>query len=589
MDKSRDNLPANEMVTPLVHHCSVTRMRYGNDGYAPISLPLTFNVLLPNGEPVAFTQADVDTALTDVQAKLATATPHTKPLLTETEHVLGDLLSVVTASVRPERISYHTLVLDTVWWRRVVYFATLALALAALAWPVVYEYLDFGNNIEKAKDLVNASAQDTISLTTSLIRKFQTVLNGFFTWAAGVATGFLPAVAKPWIDAVTRDALAALSVVLLFLGSLGLSKFLQGRIYDRSRAAWNVQSEVGGFKIERLRPEGQGLALLGLVILFVLAAGLVWVSKESRILVLILATVPAIVAVLSGMLRLWARGASREPVEPKLILLFARFMRTNKKTLAGYRWVAQVAAPFAFLLLVAYVALGGINLTIFNVGSTYGAFCKPSAPKKSGQSEEEMARAAQEENLTGNPVIKLDEPCNPTGLQLVAGRQYRIRLDTEQPWFDRTVPADVGGFPNDGARHLLATPFKRWTLLNWFHPIARVGSIGNYEYPLKPAAPLTKTNFEPCKKEREAAPADTAKEVELACEGQKGIKRATVLLSDITPDATGELFIYVNDAVLAWPGGSKVFYGNNSGTAKVSVTRVLAPEIVKSTAEVQSK
>jgi hypothetical protein len=75
------------------------------------------------------------------------------------------------------------------------------------------------------------------------------------------------------------------------------------------------------------------------------------------------------------------------------------------------------------------------------------------------------------------------------------------------------------------------------------------------------------------------------KQTHLACENQRGHHPSRTLISDITADATGELFIYVNDAVLALPGLTDVFYRNNSGTAKVTVTRVLADSIVESPAE----
>jgi hypothetical protein len=41
---------------------------------------------------------------------------------------------------------------------------------------------------------------------------------------------------------------------------------------------------------------------------------------------------------------------------------------------------------------------------------------------------------------------------------------------------------------------------------------------------------------------------------ELACEATNNIKPNRTLISDITAGATGELFIYVNDAVLALSG-----------------------------------
>jgi hypothetical protein len=75
------------------------------------------------------------------------------------------------------------------------------------------------------------------------------------------------------------------------------------------------------------------------------------------------------------------------------------------------------------------------------------------------------------------------------------------------------------------------------------------------------------------------------KEWELACEAIHHINANRTLVADITADATGELFIYVNDAVLAIPGLENLLYENNGGTAKLTVTRIFADEIIKAPAE----
>ena len=78
-----------------------------------------------------------------------------------------------------------------------------------------------------------------------------------------------------------------------------------------------------------------------------------------------------------------------------------------------------------------------------------------------------------------------------------------------------------------------------------------------------------------------AAPATPEfKAAQLQCDPGKPRPNRT-LISDITADATGELFLYVNDAVLLLPRLTKVFYENNSGRAKVTVTRMTADEIIR--------
>ena len=187
----------------------------------------------------------------------------------------------------------------------------------------------------------------------------------------------------------------------------------------------------------------------------------------------------------------------------------------------------------------------------------------------------------------------------------MAGRQYRIQIEPgvgetapgtfekkpEYAWFDKGTPADVVGFGADGVRHYMAMTLKRWWRENYFQPIARVGNIGNYEYPLRPVAPLPKVDFSACRglcgsgepDDVESPAPLSARLAELACESEakKGIRRNEVLIADITPDSTGELYVYVNDAILFWDSRDHHrFYKNNSGKAKVTVTRTVAPATI---------
>ena len=190
--------------------------------------------------------------------------------------------------------------------------------------------------------------------------------------------------------------------------------------------------------------------------------------------------------------------------------------------------------------------------------------------------------------------------CPATGLWLVEGRKYRISLDvdegTDGAWFDKGKRTDVDGFTTDSVRHVVALPLKRWWRENWFQPIARIGEVGNYEHVLRPAAPLPVVDFKKCSEGEEkpasgwetdisSPAAEDFKKAELDCEATNKIEPNRTLISDITADATGELFIYVNDAVLALPSSKNVFYQNNSGTAKVTVTRIMADSIIEAPPE----
>ena len=112
-------------------------MTYGNDGYAPKSLPFKINILLPNDARIPFDKSEVNTALQTV-----TDDP--------TKTVLTDLKTLIeTTEAQEKRGHYFALVLDTIWLRRCVYFVTLGLALIALTFPVIFSLHRLGRQDRK--------------------------------------------------------------------------------------------------------------------------------------------------------------------------------------------------------------------------------------------------------------------------------------------------------------------------------------------------------------------------------------------------------------------------------------------------------
>lgn len=281
-----------------------------------------------------------------------------------------------------------------------------------------------------------------------------------------------------------------------------------------------------------------------------------------------------------------------------MLLGIARRLRQSARAVALYRFTARTLAPAAFLAACAVAGVSLAHRTAFDVLSAAGAFCHSSGELRG-------------ERLGEAPVaISTGALCNPTGLSLVGGRRYRIQIDVKDAWFDRDEHSDVGGFaaasvvpPGESwfevssIGHYLpyygAATLKRWWRENWFQPIARIGERGNYEQVLKPAEPLPADAYSLCRPPaghtgsaairdipHPASPEFRARQ--LGCEADRHLRAPARLISDITADASGELFIYVNDAILALPRLSDFFYRNNSGTASVTVTRIVAPEIVAS-------
>jgi hypothetical protein len=144
--------------------------------------------------------------------------------------------------------------------------------------------------------------------------------------------------------------------------------------------------------------------------------------------------------------------------------------------------------------------------------------------------------------------------CWSTGLQLEEGRRYRIVLTEPHDWRDSEIPSSLAGF-EIGELQGLDTRVTLFTLLPlrrmldrpWFRPIARIGARGSDEYALDPDQRLQPVRPGPA-------------------------GRPTDLVAEITARRSGELFLYVNDAVPGVPGLTDVFYRKNHGEARVQVT-----------------
>jgi uncharacterized protein (DUF2235 family) len=564
--------------TPVVDGSVMMRMAHGNDGYAPISLPEAIEVLPPAGPPLAFAVASLDAARQELAAH-----PLTPAALNDAQGRFLEAARILAeaASRKPNRADLVSLVQDTVWWRRVVYFVSLALVLTLAAAPLL------STPIKGIPDALN-------DLPGTAIR-----------WTLKLLAGFLPAYAGPWVEATMQNPVPILALVLALVASLALSGVLRARICDRARAAWNVSLPVCGRTIDRLRPTGQARGWMTATVAFLVFA-IVAYRPDDQVSGLSIASVVSGLLALAclsfwsirrfePMARMAHVGVPRaiDPARPGRLLAFARAARTNGQAVSAYRFMARTIGPFCFILLSVIVVFSLAHHLAFNTMSSMGYVC--------GSAPHDLAAAAKGDQEIVGPdqaTFNTNELCHATGLRLVKGRNYRITIamgsGVQGAWFDKGSRTDVAGFPTasggraDVGRHLIASPLKRWWRADWFQPIARIGAAGNYEQVLQPAAPLTVVDFAPCRPDDDGkwtkdipSPApDDYKQRQLACEAEKKIAPNRVLFSDITADETGELFIYVNDAALLFPGWVGRFYKNNSGTARVTVTRIPAPALV---------
>jgi hypothetical protein len=538
------------------------RMAYGSDKYSPISLPHQFLVLAADGERLS----------------ISVTSPESEQSV---EPEKAELMRAIKALARPDKQALQ-FVWDTVFWRQCLYVLTVALTCILAAYPLL------GGSFMKAVDrlltLIPLVGSDLDGRWNEWLGRLDDGSRGPIASLLDALSGFMPIYAKPWIDALGMHSVEfTVLIVSILITSVG-SSILQERIRDRARLAWheNVAQEYRVWLEESKRGWRNGLLVaLGLVGVTLLVVILVGASNATK---LYLGIMTAAILALLGLRSLGQRSVSRsesasarsvdkKTIQSTFALAVARYIRTNEIFRRVYGWIFERGVPIGFALLLVAAGLCIINRALFDGVSAAGYFCKG------------IVGGVSEERIGWKDGFKTDQMCWPSGLVLKAGRRYRVTVITPGDWFDQTIRADVAGFSADDVTHIGATPLKRWWGQDWFKPIARIGEIGNDEYVLDPIDPFDEEKYSLTQCARfndetigtgvRAKIKDNVAEDLMKCaptpEGRKAV------VTEIKARRSGELFLYVNDAVLMWPGRSAEFFDNNSGTGIVVVERLTKP------------
>lgn len=222
----------------------------------------------------------------------------------------------------------------------------------------------------------------------------------------------------------------------------------------------------------------------------------------------------------------------------------------------AYQWILRrfkkdvLPAFFGLTALAGILIVGvsGLSRTYFSIQDAVGAYCTLTH-STAGISATYFKLPVQ---------FDPKNPCWPTGLVAEEGATYRVVLDISAApgeWADgppdRAIGADLRGNLNSHPVYIapFAWPTKRYLWENYYKPIARIrktapGVPGQDEYVLNPGF-------------------NTSRD------------RLDCLVSDFTAKSSGELFLFVNDAIFlfepGWKGGT---YDNNNGAADVYVKRI---------------
>ena len=186
-----------------VHESVINRIATGTDRYAPITLPETFEIVPPQVQGETAPQAYSQTP--DAPRALATAKRMVDPQVRA-------LLTNATAAAARARVTEP--IWNRVWWRRIIYFVTLATTLLLISLPL----------------LVGRLPRPPI-------------LTDGRTWIGGVIrllTVFLPNFASQWVEVYADNPVYFLLLAAVIWLLLAFGKSIERTLRDDARRVWRL-------------------------------------------------------------------------------------------------------------------------------------------------------------------------------------------------------------------------------------------------------------------------------------------------------------------------------------------------------------
>jgi hypothetical protein len=209
---------------PLVHHSVAEKIAFGIERYAPVALPATAKVLMPNGSEPHIAGYKSDTKWPSLpEGTLPSPQELAETAVRKLHEPDPDAVSQNLINIRRRRFAYSSLL-------------TSVIVIASLPWTVRPGIAVFRDGVRTIAGWFGLEAKwDQVwAWLADADQGGSAAIGGFITYIGNL----LPSYAKPWADALVDRPTVCITFVIIAALLYGWNSILRDRIANVSRQAW---------------------------------------------------------------------------------------------------------------------------------------------------------------------------------------------------------------------------------------------------------------------------------------------------------------------------------------------------------------